>query len=158
MLRWERDEDGGWRGHSGRWRVADVWALNGRWCWQVGSRGSARPESEETPEAARAAAEAAWGEWCANAGLAPVPTWRPIAGVRSRSEEDTYLVWCPGLSVSGPWVVAYRSGGEWCAAVNGVTLYPQPTYWMALPEPPEAPGGEGWCRPTKSADAAGEMS
>ena len=159
-LRWEEDEFSG-SGYAGAIRVAcyGIAPLLGRTRrlrWTLLTSFDRQVEGDaDTPEAARFAAEAAWAEWFARAGLAPAPAWRPIETLSPRSEDDTFLVWCPGLSVSGPWVVAYRSNGEWVAAINGVALFPQPTCGMPLPEPPEAPGGEGWCRAKKSADAAG---
>lgn len=62
--------------------------------------------------------------------------WQPIETADPKNEEETFLVWCPGLRVSGPCVVAYRTNGTWVAALTGYELPAPPTHWMPLPEPP----------------------
>lgn len=63
--------------------------------------------------------------------------WRSINLATPRNEDETFLVWCPGLKVSGPWVVAYFQNDEWKAAITGARLTPQPTHCMPLPKPPQ---------------------
>lgn len=99
-----------WLGTSGTWLAAvvypDVFARGG-WSWKLQPGPPYVRGEADTPEAARAAAEAAWGEWCASAGLAP-------AGDASRSvdpaeEIQRIATVCGELSLDGRGIVQYRA-------------------------------------------------
>lgn len=163
-LRWEQGVGDSWLGHSGAIRPAVVHPVShtpglwGWWLWHRAVPGAAHGTADTLADAF-AAAQSAWTAWCARAGLVPAPAgdapgagWRPIESAWSETEDATFLVWCPGLDVSGPWVVAYRQAGEWIAALTGHPLPVEPTHWMALPEAP----GEGQAFALKNAGPEGE--
>jgi hypothetical protein len=80
MIRWERQENGDWRGFSGELAVPavtrDPEAERERWLWSV--RGLKRPKGWRKPVGhrtnfldARRSAEAYWQRWLAAAALEP---------------------------------------------------------------------------------------
>ncbi len=74
-LRWEGPNGRTWDGYSGKALVAVMVEPSAGYAyrWYLCADGRTSPFMEEaTLEAARAAAEAAWAEWCATAGLMPV--------------------------------------------------------------------------------------
>lgn len=61
--------------------------------------------------------------------------WMPIADAPTDSSyEESLLLWCPDLRVSGPCVVAYLINGEWASAVSGGSL-PHATHFARINPP-----------------------
>ena len=55
----------------------------------------------------------------------PMIDWKPISEApQSPRPEETFLLWCPDLTVSGPAVVAYQINGEWVGAIDAQKLPP----------------------------------
>ena len=156
MLRWETDEFGDWHGYSGTLRAAVAHkAYDGqdRWRWAMGPTPAAeRDGMADTPEAARAAAEAAWGEWCRTAGLAPV-VWRtmdtaPRDGTRilAHCDDGTQAVmrFEPTAYTEPVWV---------CDAYEPASQIPEA--WMPLPPPPPEAPASGMVPPYKAGEGDG---
>lgn len=146
-LRWKDIGHGWWDGMSGSFVAATVYDTADSRAWRWRLLDDAAEGEADTPDAARAAAETAWAEWCASAGVAAVG-WRPIeTAPRDGSEilvTDGRRVW---VSRWGP-----RYGGP--VTWELVDFAYDPTHWLLvppLPPPPVAPEEEGWCRATKRA-------
>lgn len=141
-LCWEQDAEGHHWGISGSARVA--WIMRAAdpsqaepWDWAIRVVSDDRDDVEVAPtlEAARAAVEAAWVEWCASAGLGTVG-WRTI----ETAPDGPLMLFSPGdggnapggvVWVSGGWRYAFLSGG-----FRGDQLHGEPTHWRPLPGPP----------------------
>jgi len=63
--------------------------------------------------------------------------WKPISELVTNdiSEDDTFIVWCPYLTVSGPAVVAFYQDREWKAAITGYTLDTSVTHYAEINSP-----------------------
>lgn len=71
-LRWEEAGPQLSHGYSGSVIVVELYnPHDGIWAWDITAIMMSIDGEASTREAARAAAEAAWGEWLAQAGLAP---------------------------------------------------------------------------------------
>lgn len=51
-------------------------------------------------------------------------SWLPIAELSAGSYDETFLLWCPALTVSGPAVTAYFINDEWVNATTALKLPP----------------------------------
>lgn len=153
-LRWERGCEPGASlhgllvGYSGEVCVAEIVerpadgddGSNSEWLWRVLFDSHHEADGcEHTSEAARAAAEAAWAEWCASAALVPAGEadgWRPIA--EAPRDGTPVLVAIAGGDFNAGTAQWDVDRGCWTypCAVHGPGL--DPTHWMPLPEPPGA--------------------
>lgn len=110
-LRWEPSPAMAacWNGHAGSRRVALVDAHPEseavRWNLWVADPDHKRIPAyghEATPEAARAAAEAAWERWCATAGLVPAADLDALRAERDRLLRHVEAIVGIGLRVAAP--------------------------------------------------------